>query len=109
MKKLMLICATLTMAIASASTHKIVFYENATLNGKEIKAGEYKAEIDGGKLVLKQGKKSFEANVNVENNDSKFGSTSVRYLNGEGKYQIQEIRIGGTTMKLSVQDTAADR
>ena len=109
MKKLMLICATLTMVIASASTHKIVFYENATLNGKEIKAGEYRAEIDGGKLVLKQGKKSFEANVNVENNAEKYSSNAIRYLGGEGKFQIQEIRIGGTTMKVSVQDTAADR
>ena len=109
MKKLLLFCATLTMAIASASTHKIVLYENSTLNGKEVKAGEYKAEIDGGKLVLKQGKKSFEANVNVENTGSKFATTAVRYLNSDGKYQIQEIRVGGTDLKLKVQDTASDR
>ncbi len=108
MKKLMLICAALTMTLANASTHKIVFYENATLDGKEIRAGQYKAEIDGGKLVLKQGKKSFEANVNVENAASKFSKTAVRYLSSEGKFQIQEIRMGGTNMRLAIQDTSAD-
>ncbi len=109
MKQLMLVCATLTMAIANASTHKIVFYENATLNGKEVQAGRYKAEIDGGKLVLKKGEKSIEADVNVENNASKFPKNAVRYLSSEGKFQIQEIRVGGTKMRLSIQDSTADR
>ena len=102
MKKLLLLCATLTMAFASATTHKIILYENATLSGKEVKAGEYKVEIDGGKIVMKQGKKTVEASIKVENTGEKYPQTAVRYLKNEGKYQIQEIRVGGTDMKVTV-------
>jgi len=35
----------------------------------------------------------------VENADSKFGSTAVRYASGEGN-KVQEIRLGGTKLKL---------
>ncbi len=63
MNKILLLCATLTMAIATASTHRIVFYENATLNGKELNAGEYKMKIDGDKISLKKGKTAVDAAV----------------------------------------------
>jgi len=34
--------------------------------------------------------------------DKKYATTSVRYANGDGKYQIREIRLGGTKLKLVV-------
>lgn len=102
MKKILLLCVTLTMAFASATTHKIVLYEKATLNGKELKAGEYKVEIDNGKIVMKLGKTTVEAPIQVENTSEKYVKTAVRYLNSEGKYQIKEIRVGGTNMKVTV-------
>ena len=36
-----------------------------------------------------------EADVKMETADTKFSSTSVRYRNGDGKYRLQEIRLGG--------------
>jgi hypothetical protein len=50
--------------------------------------------------VLSKAGASVEANVKVESAESKFNSTSVRYQNGDGKYRIQEIRLGGTKTKL---------
>ena len=38
--------------------------------------------------------------MKVETAEEKFGSTSVRYQNGDGKYRIQEIRLGGTKTRL---------
>ena len=104
MTKIMFLCATLTMAFATASTHNIVFYENATINGKEVKAGEYKMEIEGDKISIKKGKTSVEASVKVENAGDKFSTTSVRYGTEAGKYKIQEIRVGGTDIKLTVNE-----
>jgi hypothetical protein len=40
--------------------------------------------------------------VKSEQNAEKFGATSIRYSNGDGKMKITEIRIGGTTTKLLV-------
>jgi hypothetical protein len=42
-----------------------------------------------------------ESAVKVEEGDSKFDTTVVRYVNNaDGKVRIQEIRIGGTKTKL---------
>ena len=46
------------------------------------------------------GKTAVETSVKVETADQKFNATSVRYANTEGKYSIQEIRLGGTRTRL---------
>lgn len=101
MKKFVLSFATLALALASAAeTHRFTLYQPATVNGTELKPGDYRIEITENKAVIKAGKQSVEANVRVENNDAKFGSTSVRFSNGDGKYALQEIRVGGTKTKV---------
>jgi hypothetical protein len=50
--------------------------------------------------VIEKGKEKVEAAVKVENVDSKFSTTSVRYTNAEGKMKVTEIRLGGTTTKV---------
>jgi len=40
----------------------------------------------------------------VENDSNKYATTTVRYSNGDGRYKIQEIRLGGTHMKLVVNN-----
>ena len=41
--------------------------------------------------------------VKVETADNKFSSTSVRYMNGDGKFKVQEIRVGNSKTKLVFQ------
>ena len=51
--------------------------------------------------MIKAGKTTVEtAGVKVENADRRYSSTVVRYTNGDGRYHIQEIHIGGTKTKL---------
>jgi len=106
MKKILLSFTTLALAISSAaSTYKVTLFQPAVVNGTELKAGEYKITVkDNNKAVLQSGKTSVEADVKTETADSKFSSTSVRFLNGEGKYRVQEIRLGGTNTKLVFQN-----
>jgi hypothetical protein len=47
-------------------------------------------------VVITNGKTKVEAEVKVENVETKYSSTSVRYADGK----ISEIRLGGTTKKL---------
>jgi hypothetical protein len=100
MKKLfVLFAAAVSMAVA-AQTHRVTLFQETIVNGTTLKPGDYKVIVDDNKVVLEKGKNRAEAQVAVETADSKFGSTSVRYQNGDGQYRIKEIRIGGTNTKL---------
>lgn len=100
-KKFMLSFAAAALMVASAAEkHNITLFQPSIVNGTELAPGDYRMELDGDKLVLSKGKQKFEANVKTEQADSKFSATSVRYANADGKYRVQEIRIGGTNRKL---------
>jgi hypothetical protein len=88
--------------LASAKSYSITLFEPSVIGGTELKPGDYTLELKDEKVVIKKGKQMGEAAVKVETADGKYATTSVRYTNGDGKYHIQEIHIGGTTMKLVV-------
>lgn len=101
MKKILLSFATLALAVASAAqSHRVTLFQPSFVNGTELKPGEYKVTVEGDKATLTSGKTSVSANVKTESADSKFSSTTVRYANGDGKYKVQEIRLGGTNTKV---------
>ncbi len=101
MKKILFGFSTLALALASAAAnYKVTLFQPSTINGTELKAGDYKIELKDNKAVVKGGKSVVEADVKVENSTEKFTTTSVRYTNVDGKMKIQEIRLGGTNSKL---------
>jgi len=101
-KKLLLAFAVFALAVASAKTYNLTLFQPSVLNGTELKAGDYKLDVQDQKIVIRSGKKSVEAAVKVETGEQKFPATTVRYANNGGKYHIQEIRVGGTNIKLVV-------
>jgi len=101
MKKMIFGFAVMTLAVASAAdTYRVTLFQPSVVGGKELKPGEYKLTLDGNKATIKQGKDQVEAQVKVEATENKFNATSVRYNNGDGKFKVQEIRIGNTKTKL---------
>ena len=100
MKKLLFAFAILALAVASAKTFSVTLFQASTVAGKELKPGDYRLQLNGDKAVITNGSESAETRVKVENGETKYNSTSVRYANAEGKYRIQEIRLGGTKIKL---------
>ena len=100
-KKFMLSFAAAALMVASAAEkHNITLFQPSLVNGTELAPGDYRMELDGDKLVISKGKQKVEANVKSEQADSKFSSTSVRYVHAGGKFTVQEIRLGGTNRKL---------
>ena len=102
MKKLfvsLLSTAAVTIALA-AQSHNLTLFQDSIVNGRTLKAGEYRVTVEGGNAVIGKGKDKVVAPVKVEPAETKFTSTSVRYQNGDGKYRVKEIRIGGTNTKL---------
>jgi hypothetical protein len=85
------------LAVASAASYNVTFYQPVTINGAQLKAGDYKLELkDNNTAVLKQGKSVTEAPVKVENDSQKFSRNAVR-MNGE---KVEEIRLGGTNTRV---------
>ena len=100
-RKFLLSFAILALsAVASAKSYTVTLFQPSIVGGAELQPGEYKLDLSESKVTLRNGKKSAEATVTVESADQKFPSTSIRYRNGDGKYRIQEIRLGGTKTRL---------
>lgn len=105
MKKVMFSFAVMALAVASAAdSYRVTLYQPSVVAGKELKPGEYKVTVKDNKAVIGQGKSAVEAPVKVEASDNKFGTTSVRYETADGKYKVQEIRLGNTKTKLVFQN-----
>jgi hypothetical protein len=102
LKKTLLLVTVLAMtAMASAKTYSITLFQKSDVAGTVLSPGDYKIDVkDNNKVTIRSGKAVVETEARVETTDEKFGATSVRYRNGDGKYRIQEIRLGGTKNKL---------
>ena len=98
--KLVLCFATASLAIGGAASYNITLFQPTTINGKELKEGDYKLELNDHTAVIRQGKTAVEADVKPETVDRKYASTSVKYVVTNGKNNVQEIRLGGTKTKL---------
>ncbi|HYL35089.1 MAG TPA: hypothetical protein VEV17_04165 [Bryobacteraceae bacterium] len=101
MKKALAILFAAGISVASAaSSYHVTLYKATTINGTQLNAGDCKLELQGDKVIIKQGKTSVESNVTVENASRKFELTTVGY-DGEGaSNRLRDIRLGGTTLKL---------
>jgi len=87
----------LGLAVANAATsYKVLFSKDVTMNGTTLKAGEYKVRVNEGMATLKQGDAVVEAPVRVENNPEKFRTNGLKLTEGE----LDEIRLGGTHMRV---------
>lgn len=87
-------------AVASAKTYAVTLFQPTMIGATELKPGDYKIDVQDAKAIIRSGKKQVEAPVKVETGAEKFSSTTVRYQNGDGKYRVQEIRLGGTNTTL---------
>jgi hypothetical protein len=98
---LLLIAGTLALTgLAGAETYSFKILDSVTLDGKELKPGNYKVEVKDSVAVIRSGKDSTEVRVKTENGTRKYDSTSVRYTVEGGKNNLEEIHIGGTKTKL---------
>jgi len=100
LKKLLIVFSIAAIAVVAAETHKITLYQESLVGNEQLAAGNYKLQLDGEKVILSKGKTSVEVPVKVETIENTNPSTTVRFANGDGKYRIQEIRLGGTNKKL---------
>ena len=105
MKKVLITFLTLAAAVASAATYRVKLLEPTMISGTTLKAGDYKVEVLDNKAVFTKGRQTAEAKVKVESADQKFNTTSFRYDKAaDGTLKLQEMKIGGSTMRLVFGD-----
>ena len=104
LKKFVLAFGILALAVASAENYRVTLSQPSTVKGNQLKAGEYRLNLENLKLTMVSGKQSVEVAVKVETMDKKFDSTAVRYTGAGEKQAISEIRIGGTKTKLVFEE-----
>ena len=68
------------VATASAATYHVSFYQDSVVNGQQVKAGDYKVEVNNDTAILKKGKQTIEVPVHQETAPSKFASTQIQYV-----------------------------
>jgi hypothetical protein len=89
----------ISMAYAAPSYH-VTLYTATSINGTQLTAGDCRVELQGDKVIIKQGKTTVESSVTVENVGRKFDLTTVGYDSEISSNQLHDIRLGGTTLKL---------
>ncbi|HUA85715.1 MAG TPA: hypothetical protein VMB85_17765 [Bryobacteraceae bacterium] len=101
MKNVMLIGLTLTMmAFAAAKSFHVTFDNNAWIGTSEVKAGNYKIQIEGDKAILKSGTTVIEIPAKLESATHKFPTNGVVMNTIHNKQEVEEIQIGGTNERI---------
>jgi hypothetical protein len=96
------VCLLVAGALAAfaGNTYRVTLYQESIVGETALKAGEYRMTVENNQLVISNGARKATAAVSVESAGSTYPTTSIRYFNGDGKYRVKEIRIGGTNTKL---------
>ncbi len=89
-------------AFAANHSYHMTLAQDSVVEGKTLKAGDYKVTFDNGNAVIKSGKDSIEVPAREENDATKFQSTSLLY----NENTLNEVRFGGTHMKLVFEGEA---
>jgi hypothetical protein len=83
-------------AFAASNTYKVNILQDSVVEGKQLKAGDYKIAVENNTAVLKHGKETVEVAAHTEQSQSKYSNTQVRYVDNS----ISEIHVGGTMTKI---------
>lgn len=100
------LAAVLAAPGAWAKNYEITLTRPAVVAGQELGPGAYRLEMDGSKMTLTKGDRSVTCDVKVESAPQKVGKTAVRMELVDGKYRVDEIRLGGTATRLLVAESA---
>lgn len=83
-------------AMAATNGYHVEIFEDSVVEGKSLKTGEYRIEMQNDMAVIKQGKKTIEVPAHSESVTNKFPATEFLYDNDK----LQEIDLGGSRVKI---------
>lgn len=84
--------ATLALGTAYAAPYDVTILNNVAVGKTQLKAGDYKVEMQGDKALFTSGKKTVGIPATVQKNDQAFASTVLVSRHS----QLEEIDLAGT-------------
>ncbi len=81
---------------ASNNVFKMSLTQDSTIEGKTLKAGDYKVSLENGNAILKQGRQTIEVPAREESDQAKYPTTELFYQGSN----LSEVRFGGTHTKI---------
>ena len=95
--------AFVALSVASAATYDVSLLEPSVVKGKALKPGDYRLDVKENSVVIMKGNKAqVEVPAKMEDTHQRFDRTRVLYNDNHGKFTIQEIELGGTTTKVTL-------
>jgi len=93
----------LTFTASAEQTFQITFSSASKIGSAQFQAGQYKVLVDAPKVALTEVRsgKSVELEAKVETMDEKVASNEVHSTTVDGISQINEIRFGGSKIKIT--------
>jgi hypothetical protein len=91
------------LAFAAKNTFNVTLYQDSVVEGKTLKAGDYKVSMESGTAIIKQGKQVIAVPAREETEASKTYSTELLY---EENSNLHAILLGGTTTKIVFEGAA---
>jgi hypothetical protein len=89
--------ATLALGVASAASgYNVKLYDSVWIGATQLKAGEYRVEMQGDKALFKSGKSVIEVPATLGKSDQKYNFTSLVSVDSK----LHEIDVGGTNAKI---------
>ena len=91
-------------AFAAGNALKVNIFQDSVIEGKTVKAGDYRVSMEGGNAVLRQGKESIVVPAKEESASSKFSNTELLYKDGAN---LESIGVKGTNTKIVFESAPA--
>jgi hypothetical protein len=95
-----------SVAFAAGKALKVNIFQDSVIEGKTVKAGDYRVTMEGGNAIIKQGKESIVVPAKEESASSKFSTPELLYKDGTN---LESIGVKGTTTKIVFENAAATR
>ena len=102
LKKILIVLAFAGLSVASAKTYSVTVASPLSVNGNQLKAGDYHVKLNGSQAVFTntETRKTLNASVKVEPSTSKFSQTEVESTKTGNGERLDSIQLRGTRMKL---------
>jgi opacity protein-like surface antigen len=97
------VLALVTLSLASAKSYTISFANPTKVGSVQLKAGEYKLQLDGTKATFTSVKshESFSTDATkVESVDKSFENTRIDTSTDNGSTVAKDIEVGGSKIKI---------
>jgi hypothetical protein len=104
MSKRTAILALLFAVLASAKTYTFTVADPALAGTEQLTKGEYKLEVDGSNVILKdKNGNRLEITATVENVEQKFDRTAFVWSTRDGVRRLESVQLGGTRSRIQFQ------